>query len=310
MSECSATETIDVAGLRLHVRRAGQLGRLPAIVLEAGAGASSACWGWVQRGLAARTLVLSYDRAGLGGSHAAPDDVGADATASRLDALLAASGIPAPHILVGHSLGGAYAQCYAARHASSIAGLVLVDPTPFDPSLILPRYDRAAVLYFALLRLLKALAWTGAFHLYNPFRLIAKRSRLPATEREEVIAAFASSHHLGTVIRELKAIDSIRWAANQCPVPTHIPVLVVTAGVRSRPFSKIQGAVARFYDHVRQNHRAMAACSAAGSHITIDKADHNSLLSEREFAEELANHILRFAEECCSTPVRAQSGAS
>lgn len=301
---------MDFDGSRLRMRRAGQQRHLPAVVLEAGAGAGSACWGWVQRRLAARTLVLSYDRAGLGASDVMAEDVGADATAARLNALLAGSGICPPYILVGHSLGGAYVQYYAARHAASTAGLVLVDPTPSAPSLVPPRSYGATAFYFLLLRLLQALAWTGAFRIYNPFRLIAKRLRLPAAEKEDVIAAFASPRHLGTVIRELKAIESVRRAVHAFPPPAHIPILVVTAGTRSGRRARTRAAVAQFYERVMECHRAIAARSTAGLHVVIEKANHNSLLSERAFAEELADNILRFAEQCRPIGPHAEAGES
>src|SRR5262249_14602208 len=41
-------------------------------------------------------------------------------------------GVPPPHVLVGHSLGGLYMQLFARLHPDEVAGLVLVDPThPF-----------------------------------------------------------------------------------------------------------------------------------------------------------------------------------
>jgi pimeloyl-ACP methyl ester carboxylesterase len=45
-----------------------------------------------------------------------------------LHALLHTAGVPPPYVLVGHSLGGAYAYGYAQRYPDEVAGLVLVDP--------------------------------------------------------------------------------------------------------------------------------------------------------------------------------------
>jgi ATP-dependent Clp protease adaptor protein ClpS len=117
----------------------GSLGDLPAIVLEAGGGGTRQSWALVQKRLAERTLVVSYDRAGLGRNTEWADDVGAAGVASRLATLLARAAIPPSYLLVGHSLGGLFVQYYAVTHPGDVAGLVLVDPTPAqdltDPSL-------------------------------------------------------------------------------------------------------------------------------------------------------------------------------
>jgi pimeloyl-ACP methyl ester carboxylesterase len=289
---------IDVSGLCIYARRTGRPSRLPAIILEAGAGATSAGWGWVQKCLAQHAMVVSYDRAGLGASACMPTDVGAEATATRLEALLAASGIPGPYILVGHSLGGLFAQYYGAHHAKNVAALVLVDPTPSDRSLYPPRHDRLAALYFVLLRGLQALAWLGLFRIYNPFARLARRSGLPTREASDIAAAFASSRHLGTVVRELQAAQPVRNFVEENAVSKHIPVLVVSAGIRERRPKKSHSAAARFYAAALQSHKDVAARAAFGRHIIIEEADHNTLLTKREFADELCGHILRFAEEC------------
>lgn len=293
---------IETSGSRMYLRRSGLSGSLPTIVLEAGAGATSASWGWVQKRLAERTLVVSYDRAGLGASDIAPGDVDADATAARLEALLGASTIPGPYIFVGHSLGGLLAQYYAATHAEHTAALVLVDPTPSDRSLFPRGHDRFAPLYFALLRVVRALAWSGAFRLYNPFGPLFERSGLPPRETSDMIAALASPRHLRTVLRELKATASVQDCVNRYPVPKQIPLLVVTAGARTPQPDKGGSAAARFYAAALQNHKDAAARSAFGRHMTIQNANHNTLLTNREFAHELAEHILRFADECGANP--------
>lgn len=44
-----------------------------------------------------------------------------------LSALLSAAGIPAPYILVGHSIGAIIARRFYARHPDLVAGMLLVD---------------------------------------------------------------------------------------------------------------------------------------------------------------------------------------
>ncbi len=73
--------------------------------------------------------VCSYDRAGLGFSDPGPMPRDASAITSDLHALLHAAHIPGPYVLVAHSAGELYAQVYAGRYRSEVAGMVLVDPS-------------------------------------------------------------------------------------------------------------------------------------------------------------------------------------
>src|SRR3954447_17839407 len=61
---------VDVGGHRLHLVVAGSPTEAPTVVLEAGMASMSANWAWVQRDVAERFRVVSYDRAGLGWSDA------------------------------------------------------------------------------------------------------------------------------------------------------------------------------------------------------------------------------------------------
>jgi pimeloyl-ACP methyl ester carboxylesterase len=50
-------------------------------------------------------------------------------TSQQLHAILEAANEKPPCLVVGHSIGGAYARMFAAEHCEEVAGLVLVDAT-------------------------------------------------------------------------------------------------------------------------------------------------------------------------------------
>jgi len=82
----------------------------------------------VQPAVAKFAQTVEYERAGLGKSQ---DFTGPRTIAqmtSDLHTLLQALQLRPPYVLVGHSLGGALIQAYAAAYPEEIAGLVLVDP--------------------------------------------------------------------------------------------------------------------------------------------------------------------------------------
>lgn len=99
----------------------------PLVILDAGLGNDSSIWSRVQPELARSTRVCAYDRAGLGTSGLAPRPHSSELMAEELHDLLRAAHVPAPYVLVGHSLGGANIRYFAARHPQDVVGMVLVD---------------------------------------------------------------------------------------------------------------------------------------------------------------------------------------
>jgi pimeloyl-ACP methyl ester carboxylesterase len=99
----------------------------PAVVLEAGLNNGAAAWQRVMPLLAPHVRVAAYDRAGLGGSAAAPGLATIDRQIDDLASVI--TGLAAgPCVLAGHSWGGVLVQLLAFRRPDLAAGLVLVDP--------------------------------------------------------------------------------------------------------------------------------------------------------------------------------------
>jgi pimeloyl-ACP methyl ester carboxylesterase len=103
----------------------------PTVVLDAGTadpGISALRVSPLLEGLAARTRVCAYDRAGLGESD--PPPAGKrylDHAARDLHQLLDAADVPGPYVLVGSSGGGFNVFHHAGRYPNEVAGLVLLD---------------------------------------------------------------------------------------------------------------------------------------------------------------------------------------
>ncbi len=101
----------------------------PAVIFDSGAGSTSAAWERVHDEIAKTTLACAYDRAGHGLSDPRPLPLDASAVADDLDAMLTSVGIPAPYVLVGHSLGSYHVRQFANTRLEKVAGMVLVDPS-------------------------------------------------------------------------------------------------------------------------------------------------------------------------------------
>jgi pimeloyl-ACP methyl ester carboxylesterase len=124
-------------GRRLALHRSGSGG--PAVVFLPGSGMVGLDFLNIHEQISQFTTSVLYDRAGTGWS----DNVALPRTASEvtdeLRSLLNEAGVPGPFVLVGHSLGGAYAQRYAQRFPDEVAGLLLLEPAHEDFNTSMPK---------------------------------------------------------------------------------------------------------------------------------------------------------------------------
>lgn len=123
----STGRMIDVGGHQLYLNCVGS--GSPTVVLEPGAGATSAQLGWIAPAAARSTRVCVYDRAGRGWSEPADTPQDGAQIATDLHTLLHRAGETGPYVLAGHSFGGLYVRIFAAHYPDEVAGLVLVDST-------------------------------------------------------------------------------------------------------------------------------------------------------------------------------------
>lgn len=102
----------------------------PPVVLVAGLGFAKETWRPVIERLAPRTSAFAYDRPGIGEAPGRADParpISYGVMAQELATLLDRSGVDAPAVLVGHSMGANIVRVYAGRHPARVAGLVFVD---------------------------------------------------------------------------------------------------------------------------------------------------------------------------------------
>jgi pimeloyl-ACP methyl ester carboxylesterase len=238
---------IDVGGHRLYIECTGSGG--PAVILQAGLGASSSSWASIAPAVAATTTVCTYDRAGHGRSDEAAGPQDGVALATDLHTLLERAGVPGPYVLVGHSSGGPYVRVYAARYPEQVAGMVLLDAQPADAFAALPNYPGFYATFRTVATLSPSMARIG---LLGPLLgLSADESTAAAARgaRDEFIA-------LPTVLRQASALTSLGDR----------PLIVLTAAAEADP-----GWVA-----AQDN---LPSLSTASIHRVMAAATHNSLIS-------------------------------
>jgi pimeloyl-ACP methyl ester carboxylesterase len=246
VARAGAGKMIDVGGHRLYIECTGSGG--PAVILQAGLGASSSSWAGIAPAVAATTTVCAYDRAGHGRSdEAGPQD--GIALAADLHTLLERAGVPGPYVLVGHSSGGPYVRVFAAQYPDEVAGMVLLDSQPNDAFTALPAYPGFYSTFRTVATVSPSLARIG--FLGPLLGLSAEESTAAAARgaRDEFLA-------LPTVLTQASALTSLGDR----------PLIVVTAAAEPDP-----GWVA-----AQENLRHM---STASVHRVLATATHNSLIS-------------------------------
>jgi len=116
------------------------------IVFESGLGYDYAVWGEVAARLSQSAKVVSYSRAGNGGSDKSDLPRTLERVATELNNLLVAEKLSPPFILVGHSAGGFYIRKYAELFPENVQGFVFVDATPEQILVRLSEIDRERML--------------------------------------------------------------------------------------------------------------------------------------------------------------------
>lgn len=108
----------------------------PSVVLINGGSGPIEGWHKTFHEIAEITTVMAYNRLGVGGSDKPSTPQHGIAIVTALRQLLQGVNVPPPYILVGHSLGGLYANLFARQYPEEVAGVVLLESShPLDLSI-------------------------------------------------------------------------------------------------------------------------------------------------------------------------------
>lgn len=270
---------LDAVGCCLHLLSTGR--GTPTVVLEAGLGAMSSAWAWVQSEAAEFAHVVSYDRAGLGWSASDATPKTAIPAALRLRSLLRNANIHPPYVLVGHSMGGFLIRVFADLFPKEVAGLVLVDAAHPDQKRRSSAIETHMCAGFRMLKGVPALARVGYVRLSGFFD--SWTEGLPDKQAAEAKAFLSSYRHLKTARDESLAWDATCAEVRSTRGLGDKPLVVVTAGKDVLPgHPELQSE--------------LAALSSNSVHWVVKGADHVTLLTHRQYAGTVVDairHMLR-----------------
>lgn len=204
--------------------------------------------------------------------------------------LLKAAGETAPFVLVGHSLGGVFARVFAARYPDSVAGLLLIDPTPMDLRLRWTDRFMAA----ALMQSLPILFRLGLQPLRSQMAPMGRD--LPAAARDELMASYGSLAHLEALRDEYRAMFASNAQAKAAILRRDLPVTILSAG---RAMSQSQAAMVR---QAQAEHARFAEGFVGGRHRVISGSTHLSLVTDPGNAEQVVDEVKTLVERVRSAP--------
>ena len=278
---------------RLHVVTAGS--GTPTVVFEAALGASSISWSLVQPKIAELTGTLAYDRAGMGFSELGPEPRTAQRIVDEMHAMLEASRVPKPYLLIGHSYGGMTCRLFAAQFPNDVAGMVLLDPadpntwkspTPEQRQKIkfgaLLARQGALVASLGIARATAALARLGAHRAARATavamsggllagrtnRLIAPIDRIPAELRPVAATAWIQPRFYRSLASQIRFMPESASQVAATRIPPNLPLTVLSAN--SLPTSEMEA------------NKSLASISSRGRHLVIPDSGHWIQLDQPE----------------------------
>ena len=282
---------VEVGAQKFHLHCMGQ-GR-PTVVLEPGLGLPSLVWSWVQTEVASVARVCTYDRAGYGWSD--PTDAPSDAvnTSRQLYALLGVADVAPPYVLVGHSIGGAYARMFVAQYPQTVAALVVVDgssPAAFDRSDLPQRSPvlGAAKHYFAAI---------GGVRTLLPLGWVRFWRDLPPQDGAAVKAFISGTRHIDAAIKErdslLDTLEQVRPLGDL----GSLPLTVIYSERVVLPEPQDAATAAKWAAAIERQRRYWLGSSTDSRLVSIPGSDHISVVTTQEHARALARAVIETLEK-------------
>ena len=293
-------QLINIDGFRLHFHCTGPSDntlKLPTVVIEAGCGCSLFTYSWLQETLSQTLRVCSYDRSGLGWSEENHQPRDAEHIATQLHTLLNKAGIDGPIILVGHSIAGLYLRVYANKYPNNIVAMVLLDSSH-------PRQNEVLEVSGFTLRqrlnrkVMAAYASLGIAKLYSPLWELKNSAMnyLPESSQQQLayLLGFRQSY-----ITPLIEFDAFGLAAKQALSAgdlDDLPLLVMTAPAADGDLSKNINWKTHI-DAWLGLQKDLLKLSSNSQHKIIEGAGHCTMVTKRQYAEQVANEILQLIEQ-------------
>jgi pimeloyl-ACP methyl ester carboxylesterase len=266
----------EIGGRRLALHRSGT-GR-PALVVAPGAGLVGLDYLNIHDPVAEFATSVLYDRAGTGWSDEVELPRTATAVTDELRSLLRAAGVPAPYLLVGHSLGGAYVRRFAQRFPDEVAGLLLLEPAHEDYPAHMPDRVREAG---EQVRNAPVPEPTGEQLQFIRGLFAQMLAAWPDSVRDPLIEYHLAAWRVG--LQEGRNMDEVFDELRHGGAVPEVPTIVLTAmGVDPGARLFMPDELLREQNDAKRDlYAAFAASLPRGEHRVLEDAAHSSIHIDR-----------------------------
>lgn len=277
-------QLIDVGGYKMHIYCVGE--GSPTVILDSANMGTVSNWAWIQPEIAKATRVCAYDRADAGWSDISPQPNDTRQNAQALHTLLTNAGESGPFVLVGHSFGGLYVRMYAELFPEDITGIVFIEGTlpgglnRLGKPDVMPNAPDAGMIdatpFISRLGVLRLMSFPPT----DP--------NLPEPQRSELQAFLSSNQWAELIKRQYHLFPALLEQVRPLYVEGSlgdIPVAVVLG-------NEGDGGIPEWHELFAQQ----AALSTNHIMVTVNGADHISLVDRREHALQTSEVILKVVE--------------
>lgn len=220
---------VDVGGYKLHMIDQGTGG--PTVVMDTGLAGYCLDWSFVQPEIAKFTRAITYDRAGYAWSDESPLERTSENVVKELHAMLHNTGVPAPYVLVGQSIGGLNMQLFASMYPNEVAGIVLVESSHQDQMEKLPRVDYPVYFKPAIAVILAKLGIARRFNGYFNTDTFEKYSSIQDWNALLYNSQKLTTKYVRAVMYELSNLEqSLNQLKDTGSYLGDKPLIVLTAG--------------------------------------------------------------------------------
>jgi pimeloyl-ACP methyl ester carboxylesterase len=275
---------VNVGGYKMHIYCMGE--GSPTVLLEAANMGTVSNWAWIQPEVAKATRVCAYDRADSGWSDLSPEPSDTKQNTQALHILLSNANVPGPYVLVGHSFGGLYVRMYAEMYPEDVGGMVFIEGTLPDGLKALGKPDVMPNAPDA--DMMDATPFISKLGILRLVSFPSTDPNLPEPQRSELKAYLSSTKLAESLKRQYHLFPTL--LAQVRPLYNadslgDIPVAVVLGSDGDGGIEEWQNLFA-----------GQAALSTNNILVTVDAANHVSLVHRREHATQTSAFILEVVE--------------
>jgi pimeloyl-ACP methyl ester carboxylesterase len=274
----------NVDGYKMHIYCLGE--GTPTVILDSANMGTVSNWTWIQPEVAKTARVCAYDRADSGWSDLSPQPNDTRQNAETLHTLLNNAGESGPFVLVGHSFGGLYVRMFAEMYPDEVVGIVFIEGTLPDG---LNRLGKPDVMPNAPdAQMMDATPFISRLGILRLVGFPATDLDLPEQQRNELQAYLSSTKLAESIKRQYHLFPTLLAQVRplyEAGSLGDIPVAVVLG-------SEGDGGIPEWHDLFA----GQAALSTNHIMVTVDGANHISLVDRQEHALQTSAVILKVIE--------------